>query len=101
MANKKGQIGLINAGLIDASTIPRWILYPLLIIIMLVLLCSVAFMAVYAYSCLVQDKCFMPFGYYGYGRLGGFPVGVIHAQTSEYSECFTNGVKVNCTGGLG
>jgi hypothetical protein len=99
MKNKKGQI---YGGLIDASTISHWLLYPLLIIIMIVLLFSIVLMGVYAYSCLVKDKCFMPFGLYGYGGWG-FPIGVIHSQTqiNDYSECFINGIKVNCTGGFG
>jgi hypothetical protein len=91
MKNKKSQIGLI-----DASTLPGWILYPLMILVMLVLILSLFFMGTFAY-CILKDKCAMPFGYYipfGYH----FPIWVSSYHFSSQSqECFVNNQKINCS----
>ena len=89
--NKKAQF--FYGGLIDASTLPKWLLYPLIIMVILVLLFSLFFMGSFAYSCLIKDNCYMPFGFWHFGYM---PV-MIGGYKQSYSECFINGVKTNCS----
>lgn len=39
-------------GLIDASTLPKWILYPLMILVILILLAALILIIIVGYSCL-------------------------------------------------
>lgn len=88
MKNKKSQF--FFGGLVDASTLPRWILYPLMILIILILLFTLIFMGAVTYSCLT-DKCIMPLGYFGFY---GFPV--MSASWSS-QNCYVNNQRVNCS----
>lgn len=92
--NKKAQFWI--GGLIDASTLPKWILYPLLIAVMLILFVTTIFMGAMAYSFIIGKTNFIPFGFFGYGF--GFPV-MFASYHSAYSsqDCSVNGVKINCS----
>lgn len=82
--NKKGH------RIIDASSLPMWLLVPLILLVCLVLLGSLVYMGVMVYSCVFKDKCMWGFGYWGP------PIVVGNAYSSQ--QCFTNGLPVNCSG---
>ena len=93
--NKKGQFFM--GGLIDASTLPKWLLYPLMFLVMCILFVVTIMMFIFIYSWFKGDVNFMPFGMFGYGY--GFPIGGIGISKTVHSssQCFENGIKVNCT----
>jgi hypothetical protein len=89
--NKKAQVGLI--GLYDASELPKWILYPLMFLICLILLVVIIIMILFIVSWFNGDANFIPirmFGYYG------MPIMIGSYQTHS-SECYVNGIKINCS----
>ena len=85
--NTKAQIGLIEVG---SANLPRWLLYPLVILICLTFICVIFFLGVVGYSCL-KGNCNgyygVPIGFYRLGPVLGF-----HSQ-----ECYVNGIKINCS----
>lgn len=86
--NKKAQFGLI--GLYDASSLPKWVLYPLMLLIMFILLVIGIFMIILIIAFIKGDVSMIPFGY-GYGW--HMPIGF---WSTGYSECFQNGIKIAC-----
>jgi hypothetical protein len=88
--NRKGQVGLIE---VDAATLPRWLLYPLVILICLVLLAVVFFLSIIGYSCL-KGNCNT---YYGMGWFGYRYYPLVQFQQTNSQECYTNGIRVNCS----
>jgi hypothetical protein len=99
MNNKKGQIGIGTYGLIDASTLPKWILYPLLFFIFIILAIVSIVMILFIISWFIGDVTFMPFGMFGYY---GMPIMVgsfsSHSSSSSLNqECFVNGIKIDCS----
>jgi hypothetical protein len=94
--NKKGQI------IIDAEAMPKWVLYPLLIIVGILLALVAVILVLFIISWVNGDAQFMPFGMFGYY---GMPLsfGSFHTasyssimDTSNSSECFLNGIKISC-----
>jgi hypothetical protein len=86
MINKKAHVGLIEVG---TDNLPKWLLYPLIILICFVLLAVVFFMSIVGYSCL-KGNCnayygMRWFGYYSYPFM----------TTSMSQTCFVNNVQVN------
>lgn len=90
---KKGQF--FYGGLIDASTLPKWILYPLLILVCLILLVTVVLMILFVVSWFKGDATFMPFGMFGYGW--GFPIIYGGGISITQQHCSVNGVPINCS----
>lgn len=86
--NKRGQVGLIS---IDAFSLPKWLLYPLVVLVCLTLLAVVFFLGVVGYSCLKGDCN----AYYGMGWFGYRHYPMVSYQ-SQVSECWENGVQVDC-----
>lgn len=82
--NKKGQIALL-----DVFSLPKWLMYPMVILICLVLLAVVFFLVVVGYSCL-KGNCN---AYYGMGWFGYHSPIVVSTHTEE---CYENGVKIPC-----
>jgi len=84
--NKRGQVGLVE---VDTATLPKWLLYPLIILICLVLLSATFFMGIVGYSC-IKGNCN---GYYGIGWF--HPIYPIMQFDSK--SCFINGIPSNCS----
>lgn len=91
MKNKKAQF--LYGGLIDASSLPKYILYPLLILVCLILLVVFVVMILFIISYFKGEATFMPFGIFGYY---GMPIAVGSFHTSS-QECFQNNQKINCS----
>lgn len=93
MNNKKGQF------IIDSSEAPKWILYPLLILICLLLLVVIIVMVLFIISWSKGDTQFIPFSIFGFH---GTPIimSSFHSSsivdTSNSSECLLNGIKISC-----
>jgi len=87
---KKAQFGLIQIG---SDNLPKWLLYPLIILICFVLLAVILFLGVVGYSCL-KGNCN---AYYGMGWFGYryFPFATVSTSTSEV--CYFNNVQTNCS----
>lgn len=84
--NKKGHYGLIE---LDATNLPKWILYPLIFLIMSVMLVVVVFFIFFLIHLIKGDVNFMPFFGYGFHM----PIGVM---TTSSQTCFQNGVQIDC-----
>lgn len=89
--NKRGHFGLIE---LDATSLPKWILYPLIFLIMCVLFVIVVFFILFIVHWIKGDVNFMPMFGYGFH----FPV---WASYSSSQTCFQNGVQINCSSILG
>ena len=96
--NRKGQVGLIEVG---TYNLPRWLLYPLVILVCFTLLIVIVFFCIVGYSC-IKGNCNgyygVPIWFYRMGPAMGFaPV----SYSSSSQECLLNGVplEVNKTWG--
>jgi len=79
--------------------ISQWLVVIIITIIIISLIAEVLFLGVFTYSCLVKDKCVIPF-FFGYGRIMAFPIagfGYSSSYSSINSHCSVNGVEVNCS----
>lgn len=90
--NNKGQVGLIE---VDGTNLPKWLLYPLVILICLTLLAVISFMGIVGYSCL-KGNCN---SYYGMGWFGHryYLIGQPTILQMSSKECYQNGMAVNCS----
>lgn len=87
--NKKAH-GLIE---LDTTNLPKWLLYPLIFFICIILLVVAIVLILFIISWFRGDANFMPFGMFGYY---GMPI-AIGSFSSHTQECSVNGIKVNCS----
>lgn len=81
-------------GLIDASTLPKFLLYPLIFIICILLLTVSLVLILSIISWFNGDTKYVPFGsVIGYH---GTPF-MVSSHTYSSQECSVNGVKINCS----
>jgi len=91
--NNKAQFFI--GGLIDASTLPKWLLYPLIFIIMILIFVVSVVMIFFVIALFRGEATFMPF-WGGYMPFGGIGIGVSSIST-QTTSCMINGIAVPCS----